>query len=372
MKTAMKKNRESDGIAGRRGSALLIVMCFSAILLMTCLALHKMSTGLAYTVGNFRKGGQALALAEAGVSDILQKQASDFETWKSSTLSNSFGGGSYVVTAVTNGRTGSIITSVGTYDGTTRETVLETLGDWMSAWDTNIFGTYGIFSAGLIDGNGNGVLHSSLFSNDGIAIAPNVTIEGDVSSVGTVNIQGTVTGSTNEMAEPIETPTFSFDYYRNIATNYGGDYYTNSQTFMNETVWPVSGVTCVNGDVMIKNNAIIKGAIVAWGDILMTGGDISHDELADPSDPSKALPSLMSITGNVRVNGGQTLNGFIYAAGDVVINGGDTVYGGIICGGVVDARGDWEIFPGDGTVPPGINPAEGGEVTKLRIGAWLR
>ena len=62
----------------------------------------------------------------------------------------------------------------------------------------------------------------------------------------------------------------------------------------------------------------------------------------------------------------------IYATGDVVLNGGDTVHGGVICGGQFEGRNDWQIFPGDGEIPPGINPAAGGRVTGVRIGAWLK
>lgn len=402
MKKEMRENPVSEGTggrsallpsteigAGRRGSALVIVMCFSAILLITSLALQKMSTQSAFTVINFRKSAQALFVAEAGVADVLDKLAQNFDTYKSCTISNDLGDGSYVVTVTTNGGTGAIISSVGTYAGTTRETVLETLGNWQSAWNTNIFGKYGIFANGLIDGNGNGVLHSGIYSGDNIDIAPNVTIEGDVSSVGEVNNQGTVGGETNEYAEPIECPTFSFEYYKSLA---GGDYIDAGGTVQFKADSPgthlsavsahdynsdgvgivnhPSHVICVVGNVVIKNGATIKGAIVATGNIDMQGGHIDHIGFTSPD--GGPLPSLMSINGDVRVRGGQTLNGFIYAAGDVELNGGDTVYGGVIAGGVVDARGDWQVYPGDGTVPPGINPGEGGEVTRVRIGAWLR
>lgn len=370
MNTKIRKKQVNGNPAGREGSALVIVMCFSAILLMTVLALHRMSTQLAFTVSNFRRGAQALAVAEAGVSDALKKLASDFETYKISTISNTCGNGSYVVNVTTNGKTGAIITSAGSYERVSRQTVLETLGVWQTGWNTNIFGEFGIFANGLVDGNGNGVLHAGIYSGTGIEIAPNCVIEKSVVTVGEVDNKGAVEGSITEHSAPIECPTFSFDYYKNLALNNGGDYYSGDKSFMNQTVDPPSGVTCVDGDVKIQNGAIIKGAIVARGDIIMTGGQIDHIALTGPG--GETLPSLMSITGDVKVNGGQTLNGFIYAAGNVEINGGDRVYGGIIAGGIVDARGNWEVFPGDGTIPPGLNPTDEGEVVGIRIGAWLR
>lgn len=372
MKTENAEYENSPCVAGRNGSALLVVMGFAAILLVVTATVHKMAGQSAKTVANFRRSGQALAIAEAGVSDALKKLAMSYDTYKISTIvATNFAGGSYVVNITTNGRTGSIIQSSGTYDGLTVLTVLESLGSWQSAWDTNTFGKYGIFAKGLADENGNGILHASIYSGTAVEIAPPVTIEGSVASAGTILNQGTIGGASEEYSDEIPPPTFSFEYYKSIALTFGGDFYAGDVTFKDETVQPASGVTAVAGEVKIQNGAIIKGAIVALGDIVMTGGQIDHEGLNDPISGLQ-LPSLMSISNDVTVLGGQTLNGFVYAKGDVQINGGDIIYGGVIAGGIVDARGNWEIYPGPGVVPPGINPAGDGDVTKVKIGAWLR
>lgn len=365
MKTNIKNKLGSEDMTRKAGSALVIVMCFSAILLLTGIALHRMSTQLAFTVGNFRKGAQALAVAEAGVSDALDKLSSDFETYKSSTTSNNLADGSYVVTVTTNGKTGAIIASAGTYAGTTRETVLETLGTWQSAWDTNLFSNYGILSDGNSElSGGDGEVKASMYANGSTAIKPNVTVQYSVYAVGIIDNKGTVGGSTNANASEVEIPTFSFEYYKNLAQA-DGLYYNADKDFKNATYSPNNGIIFVEGNVTVFNSATIGGAIIASGNINILGGTFSNPA-------GTGLPSLLS-AGNIDINGGhKTFNGFIYADGNVDIKGDNTIYGGIIADGNVAVQGNWTIYPGDGTIPPGINPAEGGSVTRIRIGAWLR
>ena len=76
-------------------------------------------------------------------ADMLKKLASDFDKYKEMAVTNTFNGGHYVVTSTTNGKTGAILSSTATYFGVTRDTSVETLGVWQSAWDTNMFGSFG-------------------------------------------------------------------------------------------------------------------------------------------------------------------------------------------------------------------------------------
>jgi hypothetical protein len=328
-----------------------------------------MSTFATHRVMHFRRAGQAQAMAESGVADALDKLSCDFEKWKVSVIETNFGNGSYVVTITTNGKTGAIVRSVGWCEGKESTTVLETLGHWRTAWNTNTFGEYGIFAKGLIDANGQGILYASLHSGTSVEIAPNVLITGSVNSEGTVLNQGTVGGIISENVNAIECPTFNFDYFVQLATAGGGDVFVGNKTFKNEVVDPPSGITCVDGNVKIQNGAVIKGAIIATGEIDMQGGHVDHLPIVIAGE---TMPSLMSINSDVSIRSGQTLYGFVYAKGDVIANGGDVIYGGVIAGGIVNARSDWVVYPGDGEIPPGINPGDGGEVTRVRIGAWIR
>jgi hypothetical protein len=350
------------------GSALVIVMCICGILLIVASSLMAMSTFATHRVMQFRKGAQAQAMAEAGVEDALDRLSHNFPKWRESVIETNFGNGSYVVTITTNGKTGALIESVGWCEGKDRVTVLETLGHWRTAWNTNIFGEYGIFAEGLIDANGQGILYASLHSGTSVEIAPGALITGSVNSEGTVKNQGTVGGEITENVDTIECPTFNFEYFKMLATAGGGDVLVGDQTW-NTVIDPPSGIVCVDGNVKILNGAIIKGSVVATGEIDMQGGHVIHMPIVIAGE---TMPSLMSINSDVSVRSGQTLYGFVYAKGDVMINGGDTIYGGVIAGGIVDARNDWVVYPGDGEIPPGINPGDGGEVTRIRIGAWIR
>ncbi|MCK5850381.1 MAG: hypothetical protein KAH23_05650 [Kiritimatiellae bacterium] len=371
MKKFTHKSISGYSCNGRRaGSALLITMCLSLIMAITLIAIHKMSTQLMFSVDLYRASGEALAIAEAGVSDALQKLADDYDTYQNSVISNTIGDGSYVVTVTSNGVASVIIASVGDVGGRETETILEVLGRWESGWSTNDFGSFGIYCDGFVDVNGQGILHASVYSGDSLGIAPGCTVEGDVLTVGTVDNKGNIDGETKENVVPIEVPTYLFDKYKDIALNNGGDFFMGNQSFKNVVVNPASGVTCVDGDVKIQNGAVIMGAMVARGDIVMLGGHVSHVELFGPN--GETLPSLMSIDGDVLVCAGQTLNGFVYAGGDVTLNGGDHVYGGVICHGEFDGRNDWQVWPGDGVIPPQVGPTSDGVVTGLRIGAWLK
>ncbi|MFC1462899.1 hypothetical protein ACFLQU_04755 [Verrucomicrobiota bacterium] len=382
---------QQDRHADRRGSALLIVMCFAILLMVTSMTLHRMSTQLAFTVGNFRKGAEALAVAESGVSDMLERLSINFSANANRSITNVLASGTYIVSTKTNGATGCIITSVGTVDGKERETVLESLGTWRSGWNTNLFGNWGIAADGIVDVNGQGVLHASGYSGTKIELAPGTVIEGTASSAGQIVNQGTINGETNEFIEPVELPTFNYAYFLALA---GGmyledgavvDFKKNSHEYLlngvgtgimsgsgdGDVVSPNgSGVICVNGNALIQNDADIRGAIIATGEINMQGGHVTHTGFTGPD--GNPLPSLMALGGDVCVASGQTLHGFVYATGNVQLNGGDTVYGGVVALGMFDGRNDWQIFPGPGGTPGGINPADGGEVTRVRIGAWLK
>jgi hypothetical protein len=399
MKTGIRIHQDRKR-ASSNGSALVTVMILSAILVMASVGLHKMSGQLIFNVSNFSRSAQALSIAEAGVADVLEKQSRNFDAYKNWVVSEDFGGGSYAVVSVTNGRTGSIITSTGTFGGRTKVTVVEVLGTWQDSWNTNVFGSFGIFCDGLSDNNGNGTLHASIFSGTSVDVAPGVTIDGSVSTEGTINNQGTVGGESEENAESIPCPTFSFEYFKALAdgdyldaasgpggkitfkgNNSGTYFFVGSGLPSSDTFDPNDGdvshpdpdhdIICVLGDVVIQNGAYIRGSIIATGDINMQGGHVDHAATPGPNGETP-MPSLMSINGDVTICSGQTLNGFVYAGGDVVLNGGDVVYGGVIAGGTVDARGDWEIFPGPGIVPPGVNPGGEGLVSGLWIGGWLK
>lgn len=380
-----------SNLSSKSGSALLLVICLSFILLMAVGTMLKMSSQQAYTVSRYSRRSTALSIAEAGIADMLKKLASNFDAYKMATIANSFNDGEYTVTSVTNGRTGAILTSKATYLGVTRITSVETFGVWQSAWDTNMFGAFGIISGGLVDGNGQGTLNGNVYTGDNIELAPGTTINGDAYAVGEINNQGTITGSVNSNAVPQEVPHLDPDYYRNLAinfvysNNFGSCYMANDvvinydtgtlgagDIYIDPDTNPNAGcVIFVEGNVTIKNGGRVTGCIAAMGEINMLGGDIVHAALTDPIS-GKTLPSLMAWGYDVNVRNGQTLNGLIYAEGNVTLNGGVIVYGGVIAHGIVDARNDWVIWPGDSVIPPGIMPAEGGSVLSVRIGAWLK
>ncbi|MBN2302272.1 MAG: hypothetical protein JXN60_07145 [Lentisphaerae bacterium] len=383
MKTRKTANKD---ISNKSGSALVLVICLSLILLLAIGTMLTMSSQQAFTVSRYSRSATALSIAEAGIADMLKKLALDFNTYKQAAITNNFNDGCYIVTSTTNGQTGAILRSTATYLGVTKRTAVETLGVWQTIWDTNMFGTFGILSEGLVDCNGQGVLKGSVYAGDNIEIAPGTTVEGDAYAVGEIKDQGDIQGSVNPGAAPQDVPYLDVNYYRNLAQNCGGvyinhsllppnaiDYDTGDPANIGEDAYignaPLK-LIFVEGDVLIKNGGIITGCIAATGDIDMQGGNVIHNGFIDPLS-GKQLPSLMSFGGSVEVRAGQELYGMIYAVGDVMLNGGDIVHGGIICHGIVDARADWTVHRGGYEVPPGVMPGKEGNVYNVRIGAWL-
>jgi hypothetical protein len=267
----------------KAGSALVIVMCVSALLLITGISLTWFTSNATHVARKMEKGSQALEIAEAGVADMLSKMSTNYTYWMNSTFSSTFGSGSYSVVTRVDPTTGHVlITSTGTVGTDSRTTVMELLGDLYSAWDATM-GTDGCIISGgdsTIDTSAltvNGSVHAngSVLSSKG-----NPYVKGDISACGTVagSINGPGTRQAGSAAVVVPDYRKTMDAWKDVAQN-GGLYY-NSTVNLTGAIIPPNGVIFVNGDLTIDNNSYIKGTIVCTGTVTIENR-LTHEAYND-------------------------------------------------------------------------------------------
>lgn len=201
----MKKiNRKS-------GSALVIVMCLAGLLLLMGLSLAFLTGNSAHTVRKLTSGSQALAVAEAGVADMLSKLQTDYATWMEASNSAEFGGGRYSVISWFNPTNANVtIQSTATVGDDTRVTVLEIIGDIDQIYNRAL-GLNGVMLAGgnitvdtgALDVNGDIHANGSILHSHG-----NTQINGDASACGENQLDASAGHTNIAGANPIVIPDY--------------------------------------------------------------------------------------------------------------------------------------------------------------------
>ncbi len=260
-----------DNRSRQRGSALLIVLGLVFLMGLSTAIMATMTGQAAFRVRKTLRFSSSLAIAEAGIADVIDIMNTNYSAGVGITYSEDFGGGSYTVKTASDAASGNVlISSTGTFEGETRTTCLELLGDQYAMWSTLAAecaiiadGDITIETAapeivGRIHANGD-ILHS----------IGNIKIDGDLTANGIVQI----TPETGFVAVPghpkVSVPSYlPFDPWRDIAQSEGaGAYYEGNQVWNKVTLAPVNGVIYVNGDVEINNQSTLTGTLVASGSI---------------------------------------------------------------------------------------------------------
>ena len=124
MKTTTRTTRSQK----RKGSTLLVVMGTATVLLICGTAISFMTSQMSKSVIFYRDRGQALSIAEAGVSDMVAKLRTNYQMWinNSNTMAFSTGTTTVQASAQTNGNI--LIDSTAWVGDVEVRTVMETLG----------------------------------------------------------------------------------------------------------------------------------------------------------------------------------------------------------------------------------------------------
>lgn len=254
------------------GSAFVIVIMLTGILMIAGASLTYLTGNAGFKARKLLNGVRALAVAEAGVSDMISKMSTNYTYWANNrSNSASFGGGTFSVTTKYNTNNAHVlISSTGIVDNDRRTTVLELLGNRYDLYDS----TLGIDGAIVAGGNvtldtGALTINGRVHANGSILREASATpkVNGNITACGTIAFSPEAGYSASAGVMPIEIPTFlPFDQWKTLAIN-GGIYYSNSVSFGGIDLLPSNGVVYVEGDVLVCNRSSLKGTLVATGTI---------------------------------------------------------------------------------------------------------
>lgn len=351
---------------GNAGSAFIIVMILSGILMLAGLSMTYLTSNASFGVRKINTGARALATAEAGVADQVVKMTtnsgSGYNYWASGvTNSGSFDGGTYSVTcSKPAGSPNVIITSEGIIGTERRITVLELLNA-------------GTISGAIIAG-GNVMLDSSAMTVNGNVHA-NGSVEnsqGNPNINGNISAHGTVTGLTpsgtitegastfdplsavaNELPYGIVPP---FTAYSNAAAA-GGLYYVGDKTWNGVAINPANGIVYVSGNATIAGRSSLRG-------ILVCGGNLTIDNQFTGITAFNTNWTVSLIAGfNVTCDNRNNFAGMIFAGNDLQISNNRDVRGKLVALNNIAVKNRGVITP-----PP---TGAAGNPT-VNIGGWLR
>lgn len=121
----------------------------------------------------------------------------------------------------------------------------------------------------------NPTIHGSIYSNENVEIlGPGSVVDGNIDSVGIVNIRGSVGGTITQGVNPAPLPSVDLDYWRQEAQNHGtthtGDYVIN-QNGGNYYLGGDDNISIITGRLQIVANANVYFEGPVW--IQGTGGN---------------------------------------------------------------------------------------------------
>jgi hypothetical protein len=361
---------------GQEGSVLVVTLCFTAILLMTSATMLTLSKYSLSMSARIREDASALALAEAGVADMLGKMGqnvSNYLYWIGRTNTQNFGEGSFTVFTTQNTNTQRVlIDSTGSIDNNARRTVLEILGH-MEEFYTSALGVDGCILAG-----GDITFHDAAGTING-SIHANGIIENNTGAQKTINGSATCAGDTisginvgtNSMT-PLSPVRIIPDYrpftdWEELAKN-GGIYIDGNKTWQNGATAdagpPKNGVIYVNGNAHFRNNSQLVGHLIA-------SGDISHDNNFNHVPVNTNWPAMLA-GGDIDLrNRGVNYYGVIWSANDIRVANLKTIDGALIALNNVYMQNNSTLTPLSSS--PAWGPlAIASQEVRIVIGGWIR
>jgi hypothetical protein len=192
----------------------------------------------------------------------------------------------------------------------------------------------------------------NLQSNGNVDLDRGSAVTGNVSAVGRIRGDGTVSGTATAGAPPLALPAFPSEAQARALAN---RVFETSTTFTNAVI---DDIVFVAGEVHVRGTLGGHGTLIARRD-LRFGGD--PDDHPAPPDPSSRLSFLAF--GDIRVAAGWALRGLLYAQGDIQVAKSATLAGVLVAGHEIHLqRGATLTFAELDATPPtisGLTPAAG-------------
>lgn len=387
MKTQLSCKSPAAGAGNDKSGNTLVVVVF--VILITSFVLATMFTASrqrTFVLGRQSDRLQALVIAETGLHQAFRVMADENATISNPLLPNTqFSGGEYVVNiSQPDGADEGVwlLRSTGTFRQQTRE-VAALVGRGLPAGTGGgryLEGPYGnaallaggqlIIAANAdVDIGVNGAhANGSVRTNGGpTLVAGFLTSNGDivVSNNTNLNVQAREAGLPDRMA----LPPLDVQAFREYATQ-NGSFHSGDLQIQGGSNTPAGGVLFVDGDVHLNAHAVLNGMIIATGDITINGqGTVNN---------TTDFPAVVSTDGNIRINGGAAIGGWIYAMnGDVNANGGASGLIGVVASGDITLNGGYSLSDDDDSDAftwPGRNDDGDGSAFdgQLVLLSWMR
>lgn len=337
-------------IRNRKASVFIIVVLIALILVIIGGALSNMVLQDVHITRHLRYTIQAGYIAESGANVALAALWGASGGLYQFTKTDTLGAGSYQASVA---KIGSrwLVSSTGTVNNISRTVTVEVCDTYPPALDYSLaVGTNVVIKSnkgdvtirGDIHANNNmtlqeigpsTLLHVSAYgAKDGNATASG-TYDGDK---GNVQVDGSELPGQPKLPQPV----FNFSYFKDVAQNQGGTYYSSGQTFTDNMNinGGSAGIVYVDGDATFVGTCRIIGGFVAKGDITLNAGNT----LTQVHDAGNRFPIFMSKEGNrIKLYGRfNTEEGnVVYATNKIQIetpSGNPAVVGCVIAGGDFD------------------------------------
>lgn len=347
----------------REGSALITVVGLILLMTLAGAIIAAMTGQSAFRVKKTLRSSCALAIAEAGVADIIDIMNTNYTAGIGVSYTKDFSDGSFTVTTAKDGTSGNIlITSTGVFADETRTTRLELLGDKYAMWNA-LAASCAIIAEGNVtletaapDIRGRVHANGSILHSHG-----NIKVQGDLTANGVVQITPQ-SGFQAIPGHPVEqVPTYlPFDPWMEMAKN-GGMYFEGNQKWNKINLNPANGVIYVNGDVEINNRSTMTGTLVA-------SGSITINNRFNQTQFSPQWPSLLAGV-DVNLFNRNRYTGAIFAGNNITTRNNKVINGPLIALNNVYVENKAQL-PSQ-TKPPTWNP-DGIEDPEIIVGGWLQ
>jgi len=359
-------------IKNKVGSALITVLCFTGILFLTAFTMLTLSQHALSISVRLREDAATLALAEAGVGDMLDKMGAgvtNYYYWLGRTNIQEFGEGKFTVIVRQNPNTHRVlIKSTGKINNNQRTTVLEILGNMIERYD-NALGVDGVI---LVDGNlyvrdGAGQIDGNVHANQNIIALTGASkpVNGIVTVSGNT-IEGVdASGGWETGAKKRDVPDFlPFTEWKQLAKD-DGIYIDDDITWsQNTTIQPNNGIVYVAGDANFRNRSILKGHLIA-------AGDVSHGQNFTHIPVNTNYPAILA-GGNIDLRQrGEGYHGIIWAAGDIHVGQNKSITGALIARGNMHMQNSVTLGP-LGEMPDWMPETVITQDVEIIIGGWIQ
>ncbi len=350
---------------GRSGAAMVIVMCLAGVMLVATFSIIMITGGMVRKATKISHGVQALAIAEAGVADVLEQMSTNYLSMMDTVYTSAFAGGGFVVSTKTDMATGNVMVwSDGTMLGEDRTTVVELLGD------LNVLRQKALGSGDAILAEGDVTLETAALRINGSVHANhnvlhsrgNTRVHGDVSACGIVQVG--VAGGYQQIpnAERILVPDFQpFDAWKAEAIA-GGIYYPSTTHLSGSTITPGNGIVFVDGDVTIANRSGLTGTLVASGSIT-----INNRFTQTPFNTN--WPALLAGM-NIGLHNRNNYYGVIFAGNNIISRNRRYIRGALVSMNNIYVENNSTIDPL--TQSPHWSPNQSNTPPEVIVGGWLR